>query len=142
MTELEKLDQYLTEHKYPHVHNCIPYFDADGDLITNESNQIIVYEESDFLSDYHFPCGIHDDNGKIIDKRFCNVCPGGAIIAWDAVCFRGTKGSELGLIEIMCEDRSLITGYLSRAGISVEGNLTAAEIIRRLEAKNEADTED
>lgn len=49
---------------------------------------------------------------------------------WDAVCHRGSYGFEQGLIEVM--GKSVV-----RSEYSVEGYLTAEEIIKRLEEKNE-----
>lgn len=111
MTELEKLAAYLREHRYAHICNCIPYFDADGTLITGEANQIIVFKEDG--------SNRHDTDP--------DTSIGGASRAWDAVCYRGTYGGSEGLIEIM--------GEICSPGGDVEGWLTAEEIIRRLEGR-------
>lgn len=117
MTELEKLDRYLTDHKYPHIKRKLPYFDREGVLITGEFNQIIVYKPSDHLSTNH----VFDDK------------PVGMEVVWDAVCFFGTEGYDEGLLEIMCSDLSLVDKYRRSAQLPIEGYLTADDIIKRLE---------
>ena len=119
MTELEKLDRYLTEHKYPHIRKHLPYFDSDGVLIQREFNQIVVFEPSDDLLDNHI----------FADK------PMGVVEAWDVVCYRGTEGAQAGLLEINSRNRSLVNHYYQVAGVNVESNLTADDIIARLEAR-------
>ena len=54
---------------------------------------------------------------------------------WDAICHRGSYGYEQGLIEIYGE---LVT---EEDGDSVVGWLTAEDVIRRLEKKNEEENE-
>ena len=49
---------------------------------------------------------------------------------WDAICHYGSYGFEQGLIEVMGES-------VVRSKDSVEGYLTAEEIIQRLEEKDE-----
>lgn len=49
---------------------------------------------------------------------------------WDAICHYGSYGFEQGLIEVMGEP-------VVRGEYSVEGYLTAEEIIKRLEEKDE-----
>ena len=49
---------------------------------------------------------------------------------WDAICHRGSYGFEQGLIEVMGEK-------IVRGSDSVEGWLTADDVIKRLEEKNE-----
>lgn len=48
---------------------------------------------------------------------------------WDAICHRGSYGFEQGLLEIM-------GSIVKPGGDSVEGWLTAEDIIKRLEGKN------
>ena len=50
---------------------------------------------------------------------------------WDAICHRGSYGFEQGLIEVM--GKPVARSEEDR----VEGDLTAEEIIQRLEEKNE-----
>jgi hypothetical protein len=50
---------------------------------------------------------------------------------WDAICHYGSYGFEQGLIEVMGES------VVRSKEDSVEGYLTAEEIIQRLEEKNE-----
>lgn len=47
---------------------------------------------------------------------------------WDAVCHFGSQGYEEGLLEVM---GSVVS---ATSGVSIEGYLTADEIIKRLEA--------
>lgn len=49
---------------------------------------------------------------------------------WDAVCNRGSYGFEQGLLEIM-------GSIVKPGGDSVEGWLTADDVIQRLEEKND-----
>ena len=48
---------------------------------------------------------------------------------WDAICHRGSYGAEVGLLEIMG------TIVRDNAGDSVEGLLTADEVIERIKEK-------
>lgn len=111
MTELEKLDQYLTEHKYPHVLNRLPYFDSDGKLIASEFNQILVFERyTEYkLSNHGASCGA-----------------AGCFYLWDAICYFGTYGYADGLLEV--------SGAIAEGVEGVDGWLTADDIIARLEA--------
>lgn len=115
MTELEKLDRYLTEHKYPHVPNHLPYFDADGKLIVSEFNQIVVFERS-----VEFKGSFHEISTRELDAAGCSR-------SWDAICYFGTYGHADGLLEI--------AGDIVEGDEGVEGWLTADDIIARLEAR-------
>lgn len=112
MTELEKLDRYLTEHKYPHIKNRLPYFDADGKLIVSEINQIVVYKR---VAEYNAVNHVRLAEGVA-----------GCFYLWDAVCYFGTYGHADGLLEI--------AGDIVEGVEGIEGRLTADDIIARLEA--------
>lgn len=45
---------------------------------------------------------------------------------WDAICFTGSYGAQRGLLEVM--------GHTITGNYDVEGNLTADEILRRLDS--------
>lgn len=91
MSELDKLEQYLKEHKYEYVRH-----DEDRNQYMNR-HQLIVYD-----SEMNYQ--------------------------WDAICHFGSYGYEKGLLEV--------AGTIVRNDDdSVEGWLTADEIIGRLEGK-------
>ena len=113
MTELEKLDRYLTEHKYPHVRNYLPYFDKDGTLITSEFNQIIVFER----------CAEGEGSLHGVSEECLEIA--GCVRLWDAICYYGTFGHSEGLLGVY--------GDIVRGDESVEGWRTADDIIARLE---------
>ena len=114
--ELEKLEKYLKENKYPFISDCLPYFDEDGDLITGQFNQIIVFER---VAQY--------THGQKLDR----FTVAGARVSWDAICYFGSCGYSEGLLEGM--------GSITRNGRPVEGWLSADDIIARLEENKTAD---
>ncbi len=100
LTNLNKLEQYLINHK-------IPYERIDED-------------DQQFYLDRHQICVPCDREGR----------------EWDAICQRGSYGAEEGLLEIM----GTIVSPL--AGDSVEGWLTAEDVIARIEDKYDVGEED
>ena len=113
MTELEKLDRYLTEHKYPHVLARHPYSDADGKLTVSEFNKIVIIKRS---TEFKSP-----------DHAICASWAAGCSYLWDAICYFGTAGYAGGL--------HVIAGGLVKGVEAVEGWPTADDIIARLEAR-------
>lgn len=106
MSELDKLEQYLKEHDYPYER-----IDEEGSKIPG----IIPGIEIPFGSIHQLI--VYGDKEK--SKRL-----------WDAVCHYGSYGFEQGLIEVMGKPVVRSEEY------SVEGYLTAEEIIKRLEGKD------
>ena len=115
MTELEKLDRYLTDHKYPHTKNCLPYFDDDGILITSEFNQIIVFRPMNLPAAFpHLELHSASIENPVGMERW-----------FDVACVPNTYGYDEGLLES--------SGTLFGEEVYIAGNLTADNIIKRLE---------
>ena len=106
MSELDKLEQYLKEKGYTYQREDKP---ADTKLV-------------DFYK-RHF--GTYRGEGEFHQIR---VYANDGRYEWDAICYYGSYGYEKGLIEVMG------TIVNANAGDSVEGWLTAQDIIDRLEA--------
>ena len=102
MTEMQKLDKYLTEHNIKH------------------SYQIRWPRIEQSLPEYRE--GMHHDGGYQIVVNDAN-----GEYLWDAICGWGSFGFEAGLIEIM---GIIVPDCVSD---SVEGHLTANEVIERIE---------
>lgn len=85
--------------------------------------------EYDRIDDVGDPVGIANCLGLVncIDQHEIVVYKDGKR-DWDAICHFGSYGAEMGLLEIM-------GARVVRGGDSVEGYLTADEIIERLEAE-------
>ena len=110
LTQLNKLEQYLKDHK-------IPYERFDNDDIPYSPTITYAFKKSE----RHQICvpGYSADNRE-----------------WDAICQRGSYGAEEGLLEIY---GSIVP---ENAGDSVEGWLTANDVIERIEkvyGENETD---
>lgn len=86
------------------------YLDAHG----------IKYERFD--SEY-----LEDENGRIVsaDRHQITVRNDKGKYMWDAICQQWSYGHRQGLLEI--------AGSISRAKKDVEGYLTAADVIERIE---------
>lgn len=89
-------------------------------------------KELDKLEQYlkeHEYCYIReDDDSNYMNRHQIIVFDSEAQREWDAICHRGSYGYEQGLLEIMG------TIVNNDCGDSVEGYLTADDIIKRLEA--------
>lgn len=90
-------------------------------------------EELDKLERYlkeHEYCYIReDDDSHYMNKHQIIVFDSESQRVWDAICHRGSYGYEQGLLEIMG------TIVDNKECDSVEGYLTAEDIIKRLEAQ-------
>ena len=102
MTEMQKLDKYLTEHNIKHTYKR---------RWPNMEQSFPEYRE-----------GKHHDGGYQIMANGDN-----GEYLWDAICGYGSFGFETGLIEI----RGCIVPEC--VSDSVEGHLTANEVIERIE---------
>ena len=73
---------------------------------------------------------IIDEKGRVIrmDRHQIFVPEEGENCRWDAICHRGSYGWKQGLIEIYGEI------VMPEDGDTVAGNLTAADVIKRMEA--------
>lgn len=73
------------------------------------------------------------EDGLMTDWHQISVPCSGSEKEWDAICHRGSYGAEQGLLEIM--------GSIVSDGTAdtVEGWLTADDVIRRIEAKMDGD---
>ena len=109
MTEMQKLDKYLTDHNIKHTYG----------RRWPETERIMPEYREDREYDGGYQIVVNDDNGKYL---------------WDGICGWGSFGFKQGLIEI--------TGIIvpEDAGDSVEGYLTADDVIKRIE-KYSADNE-
>ena len=112
LTELNKLEKYLQEHDIPYrriddtgVTNMNMYSSSGSDVYYYDRHQIMVYKDKNDL--------MSGNNEHWI---------------WDAICHYGSYGHEQGLLEI---SGSLVDE--TKTGDSVEGHLSASEIIERLE---------
>lgn len=83
---------------------------------------------SEYLTENHYNFERKDDNNPIWNRHSIIVYDDNGEYLWDAICHRGSYGYEKGLLEIM----GTIVSY--DAGDSVEGWLTAQDVIDRLEA--------
>lgn len=102
MTEMQKLDKYLTEHNIKHTYKR---------RWPNMEQSSPEYRE-----------GKHHDGGYQIMANGDN-----GEYLWDAICGYGSFGFETGTIEIMgCIVPECVND-------SVEGHLTANEVIERIE---------
>ena len=110
MSELDKLEQYLKVNGFVYEREDRP---ADKKLVEFYKSQ---------PSGYHGEGEFHQI--RVYDKEENR----GYDFIWDAICHYGSYGFEHGLLEVM--------GTIVRddAGDSVEGWLTAQDIIDRLEA--------
>lgn len=102
MTEMQKLDKYLTEHNIKHTYG----------RRWPETERIMSDYREGGAYDGGYQIVVNDNDGKYL---------------WDAICGWGSFGFNQGLIEIM--------GVIvpDDAGDSVEGHLTADDVIKRIE---------
>ncbi len=103
LRELDKLESYLKEHKIPYERIDKPGY-GEVDL------GMIRYYGPFSMGERHQLCVPHQGEG-------CE---------WDAICHWGSYGSDEGLLEIM---GSIVR---SDAGDTVEGYLTAKDVIKRI----------
>lgn len=93
-----------------------------------------------YLKEHDYPYERIDEEGRKIPGIEIPICSRHQLIVygdkekskrlWDAICHYGSYGFEQGLIEVMGKP-------VVRSEDSVEGYLTAEEIIKRLEEKND-----
>lgn len=102
MTEMQKLDKYLTDHNIKHTYG----------RRWPETERIMPEYREGREYDGGYQIVVNDDNGEYL---------------WDAICGWGSFGFKQGLVEIM----GVIVS--EDAGDSVEGHLTADEVIKRIE---------
>lgn len=102
MTEMQKLDKYLTEHNIKHTYGR-------------------RWPETERIMPDYREGGTYDGGYQIVVNDNKNE------YLLDAICGRGSFGFKQGLIEIM--------GVIvpDDAGDSVEGYLTADDVIKRIE---------
>lgn len=108
LTEMNKLEDYLKA-------NGFEYQREDQDNTLPPEEWRVIRE-------------IMGEDAKPMDKHQIIVFEDG-VRSWDAICHRGSYGAENGLLEIMGDivDENAV-------GDRVEGWLTAAEVIERIEA--------
>ena len=81
-----------------------------------------------YLKEHEYYYIREDDDSNYMNRHQIIVFDSESQREWDAICHRGSYGYEQGLLEIMG------TIVDSDCGDSVEGYLTADDIIKRLEA--------
>ena len=122
MTEMQKLDKYLTKHNIKHIYKRRwPEFDKQQKIMRVTATGAIYHTMKENAIDGGWQIVVSDENGEYL---------------FDAICGYGSFGFNRGLIEIM--------GCIvpDDAHDSVEGSLTADEVIERIEkyyAGNEPD---
>ena len=95
--------------------------------------------EMNKLIDYLYK-NVADDDHKVITRPCCGgqqvaVCDANGNWLWDAVCHQYSYGGNQGLIEVMEQtDKNYILDEEERECDDVLGNLTAEDIIKRLES--------
>lgn len=112
MTEMKKLDKYLTEHNIEYSYKRRwPETDMQQNIMRVTATGTIYYTKKENAIDGGWQIVVNDDNGEYL---------------WDAICGYGSYGSDKGLIEIM--------GCIVPEDVcdSVEGWLTADEVIDRI----------
>lgn len=87
----------------------------------------IYTREMSKLVDYLAAEGISYELHEILNGHLVIVYDENGERSWDAICHDGSYGHELGLLEVMGERVVRVTND------TVEGYLTAEEVIRRLE---------
>lgn len=113
MTEMQKLDKYLTEHNIKHTYKRRwPKFDKQQKTMRVTATGAIYHTMKENAIDGGWQIVVNDENGEYL---------------FDAICGYGSFGFETGLIEIMGR---IVPECVSD---SVEGHLTANEVIERIE---------
>lgn len=113
MTEMQKLDKYLTEHNIEHTYGRRwPETDKRQNIMRVTATGAIYHTKKENAIDGGWQIVVKDDSGNYL---------------WDAICGYGSYGFDRGLIEIM--------GYIVSEDVcdSVEVWLTADEVIERIE---------
>lgn len=113
MTEMQKLDKYLTKHNIKHTYNRRwPETDKRQNIMRVTATGAIYHTKKENTIDGGWQIVVNDDSGNYL---------------WDAICGYGSYGFDRGLIEIM--------GCIVPEDVcdSVEGYLTADDAIERIE---------
>lgn len=99
----------------------------------SEMDKLEAYLKRNGIEYYrmHLP-RCESEEGYVCEERNQIIVNDGEERQWDAICHRGSYGYEEGLLEIM--------GCIVRDDYAVEGWLTAADVIERIEEWQSSNT--